>query len=446
MSLFNQAYARGAALALIQSKKAAFADGGDAIKIADFIADQIEFDPANPGEATLKIANTVIDAAGRLRQQSPGFKAASFNRVETMQDLEKIASDNATHLMEQAEKRAEGSTIEGGDKGNMQGESPQGETKMDAAQRPPGYAEDSRGKTEVDTRPGAVGKEQDQPNKPHESPSGGNSVTDQSKTSSLADLMRKVAEGTTILGGDKGNKEPTTAEGKMDMAQRPHGYAVLPTQGGLGELMSQVKGPAIIGRETAQPNKPAESPGGTNSITQHSAKAATAAEDPWVTVFKKTAAECVPYMPSELSDDEKVSHVRACMGLQVVEKAAYLKELQARHERTAAATTQVPPGTRSDGYAQHNPEATHSRPGAYDGRRGNQGKTAEDGGLPFFMRKDDDKKDDDKKDDDKKDDKKDDNPFAKKDDEKPEDEEKAKEAAMRNHIRHITKAMQAGAR
>lgn len=435
MSMFKQAYARGVALALIQSKHAEFADGGDAIKVADFIAANLDFDPAKPGDATLKIAKTVIEASQKLQQQRPGFKAASFDRIETMPDLEKLAADNATHLMEMAEKLAEGSTIEGGDKGNMQGESPQGETKMDAGQRPPGYAEDSRGKTEVDTRPGAVGKEQDQPNKPHESPAGENSVTDQSKTSSLADLMRKIAEGTTILGGDKGNKEPTTAEGKMDMTQRPHGYAVLPMQGGLGELMSQAKGPAIIGRETAQPNKPSESPGGSNSITQHSAKAA--AEDPWVTVFKKTAAECVPYMPPTLTEDEKIAHVRACMGLQTTEKAAYLKGLQASQERTAAAPGPVPPGSRSDGYVQHTPDATHSRPGAYDGRKGNQSKAAEEGGLPFFMRKDDDKKDDDKKDDDGE---KKENPFAKKDD------EKEKEAAMRNTIKRINDAMQAGAR
>jgi hypothetical protein len=137
------------------------------------------------------------------------------------------------------------------------------------------------------------------------------------------------------------------------------------------------------------------------------------------------------------------------MCLQTAEKAAYLKGLQASHERTAAAPAPVPPGSRSDGYAQHTPDATHARPGAYDGRKGNQSKAAEESRLPFFMRKDDDKKDDDKKDenpfakkdDDKKDDeKKDENPFAKKDD------EKEKEAAMRETIKRINYAMQAGAR
>lgn len=447
--MFKQAYARGVAQAVIQGGRAQFETSGDANKVADYVADRLDFDPANPGDATVKIANTVIEASNKIRQQRPGFKAASFNHIENHIDLEKLAQIHATQLMEDAEKRAEGSTIEGGDKGNMQGESPQGETKMDAAQRPPGYAEDSRGKTEVDTRPGAVGKEQDQPNRPHESPSGENSVTEQSRTASLADMMRavangsrarKVAEGTTILGGDKGNKEPTTAEGKMDMMQRPHGYAVLPAQGGLGELMSQAKGPAIIGRETPQPNSPGESPNGSNSVTQHSSKAA--AEDPWITVFKKTAAECLPYIPSSLSDDEKTAHIRACMGMQITEKAAYLQGLQTTtQERTAAAPAAVPPGSRSDGYAQHSADATHSRPGAYDGRKGNQSKAAEEGGLPFFMHKKDDE--DKKSDDDKKDEKKDENPFAKKDD-KDNDDEKGKEAAMRDHVRRIEHAMRAG--
>jgi hypothetical protein len=142
------------------------------------------------------------------------------------------------------------------------------------------------------------------------------------------------------------------------------------------------------------------------------------------------------------------------MGMQVAEKAAYLKGLQASvQERTAAAPAAVPPGSRSDGYAQHSSDATHSRPGAYDGRKNNQSKAAEEGGLPFFMRKEEDKgekKDDDK--DDKKHEnsfaKKDENPFAKKDDkdDKDGDDEKGKEAAMRDHVRRIEHAMRAGTR
>jgi hypothetical protein len=443
--MFKQAYCRGTQLALIQSGHVAYSDGSDAIKVADFIAERIDFDPANVSpEITKKIAGHLIDASKEVQKSQPNFKAASFGKIESWDAVHKIASDNAVDLMAKAEKVAEGSTIEGGDKGNPQSDSPQGETKMDAADRPPGYATNSLGHTEVDTKPGAVGSEKDQPNKPTESPSGSNSVTEQ-RTASLADIMRKVAEGSTILGGDKGNQEPTTGEGKMDLAMRPAGYALLPSQGALGELMNQVKGTAVVGRETAHPNAPAQGVSGTNSLTEHSAKAA--AEDPFLTLFKKTASEVVPYMPMSISDDAKVAHVRACMGMQLEEKAAYLKGLQAQ-ERTAGAPPEVPPGARGDKYQQHSPEATHSRPGAYDGRTGNQGTKAAE--LPDFLRdKMEGKKDDgEKKDDDKKsdnpfakkddDDKKSDNPFAKKDD------DKEKEAAMRAHLGRIHDAMRAG--
>lgn len=440
--MFKKAYCRGIQLALIQNGNVAYSDGGDAIKVADYIAERVDFDPSKvTPEITKKIAGHLIDASKEVQKHQPNFKAASFTKVASWDDVHKLASDNAVHLMEQAEKMAEGSTIEGGDKGNTQGESPQGETKMDSAQRPEGYATNSLGKTEVDTKPGAVGSEKDQPNKPAESPSGSNSVTEQ-RTASLADLMKKVAEGSTILGGDKGNKEPTTGEGKMDLAQRPAGYAVLPSQGALGELMSQAKGPAIVGRETPHPNKPGESPGGSNSLTEHSGKAA--AEDPWLTVFKKTASECVPYMPTDLSEEEKIAHVRACMGLQLEEKAAYLKGLQAQaQERVAAAPAQVPPGSRSDGYSQHSPEATHSRPGAYDGRKGNQGTKAAE--FPDFLRdKMEGKKDDEGGE--KKEETKSDNPFAKKDEGgEKKDDDKEKEAAMRAHLGRIHDAMRAGA-
>ena len=432
--MFKQAYCRGIQVALLQSGHVAYSDGSDAIKVADYVANRVDFDPTKVSqEVTAKIAGHLIDASREVQKKTSNFKAASFNKLASWDEVHKLASDHAVHLMELAEKQAEGSTIEGGDKGNTQGESPQGETKMDSSQRPPGYAENSRGSTDVDTRPGAVGKEQEQPNKPAESPSKDNSVQEQSRTAGdLAALMKKIAEGSTILGGDKGNKEPTTGEGKMDAAMRPPGYAVLPSQGSLGELMNQVKGPAVVGRETPHPNAPSETPGGSNSLTQHSAKAAE--DEAWMSIFKKTASECVPHMPTHLSEDEKIAHTRACMGMTTQEKAAYLVGVQKQAQERVAAATALPPGSRTDNYAAHNPDATHSRPGAYDGRRNNQGtKSAE---LPDFIReKMEGKKDDDGKE-------KGENPFAKKDDDKSEDKEK--EAAMRAHLGRIHAAIQAG--
>lgn len=433
--MFKHAYVRGIQSALVNGGAAEFPDGETAAKVADYIADRVDIDLSKPvpREVTHKVAEAILQASTALKSQ-PGFKAASWNKLATWEDVDRLADHVAVQLMQKA---AEGSTIEGGDKGNDQGQAPAGETKMDASQRPPGYAEDSRGKTEVDTRPGAVGKEETQPNAPKETDHKENSPNDQSRTAAvtLDQLFRKAAEGSTIMGGDKGNMDMSSAEAKMDAAQRPPGYAVLPSQGALGEMMKLVSGPAVIGKETPQPNKPTETPSGSNSVTQHSAKAA--AEDPYLLLFKKTAHEINPYLPAQYDEDEKVAAVRACMGLTTQEKAHYLTSLQKEAAAKVAGTpASVPPGSRSDGYTQHSPEATHSRPGAYDGRKGNQGtKSAEDGALPPFMKKEDDKGEDKKDDGDKKDDDKDLPPWMKAD--------KEKEAALRDAFRRITEAQRA---
>lgn len=447
--MFKQAFVRGVQNALIQGGHVVFSDDDSATKVADYIASRMDFDPVNnavPREVTFKVATAIVEASAYLQKQA-GFKAASYTKVASVDDLSKLAHAHALDVMQKA---AEGSNYEGGDKGNTENSSAEG--KMDAAARPPGYAENSLGKTEVDTKPGAVGKEQEQPAKPAETPAGSNSVIDQSKTSALGVLISKLAQGSNFTGGDKGNTENTSAEAKMDASLRPPGYAVLPSQGALGELMNQAKGPAIIGRETPHPVQPGESPSGTNSLTQHSAKAAS--ESHYVSLFKETAAEVSPYLPGAMHEDTKIAHVRACMGMTTPEKAQYLQGLQ---KEAADNTAALPPGSRGDHYQQHTPEATHSRPGAYDGRKGNQGtKQAEL--PPFIQEKIDAKKDgggDDKKDDDKKDGggafpgaappfgKKDDGDKKDDKDEKKDDEKKdEKEASLRDYFRRINNTVQ----
>lgn len=435
--MFNQAYVRGIQTGLVNADRASFPNEETAYKVADFIAERITLDFSNPipAQTNLKIAQELIAASDYIKGQ-PGFKAASFNKLATWDDVQKLAEYNAEQLMVKA---AEGSTIEGADKGNTETQSTTGEAKMDVSQRPPGYAEDSRGKTEVDTRPGAKGVEEPHPKTQANSPAGDNSVVEQSRTASLHDLFRKAAEGSTILGGDHGNKAMSSGEAKMDADQRPSGYAVLPGQGALGELMTHMSGPAMIGKEMPHPNTQAESPSGSNSVIQTAAKAAS--EDPYITLFKKTAAEVNEFFPHSLSENEKIAAVRACMGMTTKEKAHYLQGLQKEaSQKLAAANGQpatVPPGSRTDGYTKHSPEATHSRPGAYDGRGQSQGmKAAEDEKLPFFMQK----KDEDKKDGDKDEDKAESKSEEKK--EEPKDEDK-KEASLKDYFRRITDAQRA---
>ena len=436
--MFKHAYVRGIQTALINSGYAVFPDADTATKVADYLADRVDLDPLRgvPREVTHKIATAIVEASDYCKQQ-PNFKAASFDKVATWDDVEKLASMHAEHLMMKA---AEGSTLEGGDKGNK--EPTTGEGKMDREARPEGYATDSLGKTDVDTKPGMVGKEIPQPTAPHVSPSGSNSVTEHSRTASVHDLFRKAAEGSTLLGGDKGNMEPTTGEGKMDMQQRPEGYARLPSQGAPGWLPGMIDNAAVVGKEVANPAAPSNSPSGTNSVTEHSAKAAE--DEAYLLLFKKTAAQIVQYIPSGISDDAKIAHVRVCMGLETDERARYLGQLQYDHkvasERAAVATATT--GKRR-----------------YDGRNANQvQKNADDGALPPFMKKDDDKKDDDKKDDGKKDDgdkgkgglpdfiqakidARKDGDDDKKDDDKKDDDKK--EAAMRDTVARIAASLRA---
>jgi hypothetical protein len=437
--MFKSAYTRGIMLGLVQADRARFSDAADAIKVADYVAERVDVDPFKPVPAavTRKIAEHLIEASQILAKQ-PGFKAAAFGKVESWDEVTKLASENAVHLMElAAEKTAEGSTIEGGDKGNDESQSPVGETKMDTKQRPMGYAEGSLGKTDVDTKPGAVGKEEQNPNAPAQTDKKDNSVEEQSRTASLKDIMKKIAEGSTIQGGDKGNKEPTTGEGKMDAAWRPEGYATFGSKGvgSLGEVMKQMQGAAVVGRETAHPMAPAQTDKKDNSLLETTRKAA--AEDPYVTLFKKTASEIVEYLPGHLGEEEKIAHVRACMGLKTAEKAHYLTGLQAS-AKTASMPSEVPPSSRGDKYMKHDPAATHSRPGAYDGRGANQAKAASDDLPPFMSKKDDeDKKDDDGE-------KKDLPPWMKsKDGDKKDDEDKDKEASLRDHLRRLEEAVRA---
>ncbi len=411
--MFKQAYVRGVVNGAVHSGLAAF-PAGTQEKVADFIASRLDiplYDEKTgaalevPAAVTVKVAEAVLEASNAYKQA--GHQAAPAVKIASVEDLAQVAHAHVLDLM----KQAEGSTIEGGDKGNH--EPTTGEGKMDAAARPAGYAEDSRGKTEVDTKPGAVGKEEPSPNAPSNSPSGDNSATDQSRTASLANLIQKMAEGSTILGGDKGNEAPHSAEGKMDVAMRPAGYGMLPHQGAPGSLAALISGAAVVGKEMPHPNAPANHPAGTNSLLAHSQKAA--AEDPFIALFKKVAEEVSPYLP-EMGDDEKIAHIKTMMGFTTEQKAAHITGLQ--RSKSAAAVTAPTATAPVAGYAH------------YDGKTANQ-KVAE--GLPaalaehMFKAKDGEKsKDDDKKPEDKK-------PEDKKEDEK-------KEGSLLDRIRNIAAA------
>lgn len=330
--MFKRAAVRGMQTALQASGRVGYPDAKTAQEVADYIADRLEFNPLTEtltGEKIAEICNHLIQASNELIKQ--GYQVTTNVKVASDQDLQALAHQNALDVMQKA---AEGSTIEGGDKGNEQPESSEG--KMDYKNRPLGYAEDSRGKTEVDTKPGAVGAEKDNPKAPHESPAGSNSVTEQ-RTASLAEMIKKIAAGTgsTIMGGDKGNKEDSSAEAKMEKKMRPDGYALFPRRGTESDVQKLINEKAVVGKEQPHPVGYHESPPGNNSVIDHSRKAASE-DDAFLSLFKKTANEVVPCLPTEMDQETKIAHVRRCMGLTTEEKAQYIIGLTKQAEMPPA--------------------------------------------------------------------------------------------------------------
>ncbi len=361
--MFNRAYVRGVQSALIQSNRLSYPNEKSAGETADYIADRLGELPLMDKEGsavpvnqniTAKIASYLLD--GDREFKKVGCVTSHRAKLASADDFAKLAHAQVVTLM----KKAEGSNMEGGDKGNDEPTTAEG--KMDEKNRPPGFAEDSLGKTEVDTKPGAVGKESDQPAGPSNTPSGSNSAEEQSRTASFNRMLRKLAEGSNMEGNDKGNQEPTTAEGKMDEKNRPAGYAVLPNAGDLGAMAALSSGSAIIGKEMPNPAGPSNSPSGTNSVIEHTNKAANAE---YIELFKKTAKAVMPYLPASLSEDEKIAQIRILLPMSVEKKAEHIFAL-----KTAAATPVAgTPGKTASGKR-------------YDGRQANQRpKAAELGDL-----------------------------------------------------------------
>lgn len=321
--MFKRAFVRGIQSTLVANDRAVYPDEKIAAEVADYIADSLDFDPLSDTmtyDKVAELANHLIDASNELLKQ--GHKADPSVKTASLKDLTKLAHENAIALMQKA---AEGTTLDPGNQGNKEETSAEG--KNDKAYRPDGYAENSRGTTEIDTKPGEVGAMKDHPTGPANSPAGSNSLTE-GKSASLTETLRKMAQGTTLSPGNDGNKSSVTAEGQDELKARPQSYAVLPSQGAPSVVNNLVSGSAIAGREIPHPDGPTNKGVGasTNSLIQHSAKAASY-DEMFIELFKKTANEVVNHLPTSLSQEQKVAEVRKCMGLNTEEKAGHILNL-----------------------------------------------------------------------------------------------------------------------
>jgi hypothetical protein len=356
MSLFKRAYARGINDELVRLGIVRYATKEAADAVADAVGDQMPAEPAGEPvspETAADVAATLVDAANKLVEETGGAGMAA-EEAPPMPEEEALktsaAKDLATRAHEQGyavmvkaaeeTKVAVGSTIEGGDKGNDMTDTPAGETQMEAARRPQGkYVMGVQGVGNTESPAGrgegVVGAETiPAPEAPGETPSGDNTVIEQSKAGELRAIIQKVAMGSTISGGDKGNTlgmaAGVTGEGKLEADRRPEGYAHKGVQAVGQSDHPAGKGVGVVGAEQPHPHQPGESPAGStpggsgNTVVQHSTAAKEGSADPFLALFRKTAEEVGAHLPTSLSEDEKVGHIRKLMGLNDDERNQYI--------------------------------------------------------------------------------------------------------------------------
>jgi len=355
MSLFKRAYARGINDELVRLGIVRYATKEAADAVADAVGDQMPEEPAGEPvspETAADVAATLVDAANKLVEETGGAGMAEGAppmpeeealKTSSARDLDTRAHEQGYAVMVKAAeetKVAVGSTIEGGDKGNDMTDAPAGETQMEAARRPQGkYVMGVQGVGNTESPAGrgegVVGAETiPAPEAPGETPSGDNTVIEQSKAGELRAIIQKVAMGSTISGGDKGNTlgmaAATTGEGKLEADRRPEGYAHKGVQAVGQSDHPAGKGVGTVGAEQPHPHQPGESPAGStpggsgNTVVQHSTAAKEGSADPFLALFRKTAEEVGAHLPTNLSEDEKVGHIRKLMGLNDDERNQYI--------------------------------------------------------------------------------------------------------------------------
>lgn len=400
MSLFKRAFARGVNDELMRLGYVRYPTKEAADEVADAVGDQMPVDPAAdaiPPEVGADVASKLVDCANQLVEaagggggEMPADYAAGAEEVAKQSaatDIDTRAGQQAEAVMVKAAeqtKQALGSTIEGGDKGNAMAQSNQAETSMENKNRPQGTHVLGVGNTQHPVGQGNVGTEQvPAPKAPSESPSGTNSVVQQSKLGgALREIIQKVAAGmgSTIEGGDKGNDlaqaGSATGEGKIEADRRPEGYA----HTGVGNTQFPV-GAGVVGSEQAHPDQPgaAATGAGANSVTQWTdsnadGPKAASADDAYLALFRDTANKVASHIPTDLDEDTKIAHVRHMMGMTEEERSQYIGML---HKEAGATDEQAVEAAK-----KHAECAKHKYSGPYahsrkDRTKDNQKQAAE---------------------------------------------------------------------
>lgn len=357
--MLNKAYVRGVNDALRAAGIVKFANDELANGAADLVAEQglpEEAPEEIPPETTAELASNLSDLAQALQESADSaaqaadaagggaadmgaadMGAAGMDPASMMgaagpaaEEAKAASVKNAAAWLRQKLSATDtGSTITGTktEQENKIDDSANAEAEMDQQNRPGGKAYANQGVAGVGTQEasgkGAVGTEEERKEKMGPvAEDKSNSVTDAIKSASIIQLLKKLAEGTTIDGKSPDQQNTltdaagVTGEGKMEAEKRPHDYANLGVAGVGESEMAEAMRQAAVGTETPHPGQ--EDHGGTDSNTIIDQSSKTSAEREYLKNFQAVANKYASYLPPRLSQVEKVSAVKYLMSQEPV--------------------------------------------------------------------------------------------------------------------------------
>ena len=337
--MFKKSYVRGVAKALIDTGAVKFANDEQAIEAADAVSEQLPEQPLGevPPEVTADLAANLVDLSQALQQGADSAaQAAETAAAPAGGDVAKAAAFLRRKLSADT-----GSTIVGDrpEQENRPENSTNAETKLGAKNRPGGDAyanvgEDGVGRQQASDQ-GAVASEK-KVEGPGEGPAnaGSNSTTEAVKGASLRNMIRKLAEGTTI-DGSKSFPNATTGELTMETARRPEGYAVKGVDApGTSDMAAKIRASAV-GSEQPHPAQP-DHEGGSNTPIEQTSKSA---EEDYLRRFRQVGHKYASQLPFYLSQNEKVAAIQYLLSLSPSEQERTISRI--------AKTAEMPEGLKN---------------------------------------------------------------------------------------------------
>jgi hypothetical protein len=368
MSLFKRAAVRGMAHELVRQNvvtfpsKLAMDEAADAVADATPMPDMAGAEGHDP-ESVAQVAQKLMDIAHALMAQAglehhegapagapplpkdgagpaaaeAAKEAAYLMKAASYTPVDVLASDAAVAVMEKAAAEMKianpsGALMHGGDKQNTSDEAAKSDSvaALDKKQRPAGYAHHGMGNTELETAKGEIGHQGAPTVSPSNSPSGTNSINaDAHKAAALRAQLKQAASALIGVASPAATKNKETDAAKadsvavLDLKNRPMGaYHV-----GQGHTNIDEDEAARIGKEQRHPMAPSNSPSGSNSAIQASK---LSADEAFMVLFDKCAADVGPYLPPSFSDDQKVAAIKAMIGLDHDGRQSFLNDAYAK--------------------------------------------------------------------------------------------------------------------